>query len=937
MQHAPDTETVLQLCRDNPQQGLGDLMVRFPGHEEHVARMWFAVHGDEHQRQEEPRHDAIGPYELLQALGTGSQGEVFLARDRRTGRRVACKRLHGVPSRHARERLQNEARALARLRHPAIAEVLDAEFDGAVPFLAVRYVEGQALRDARGTRHGPFASADGSFPQAALRWFEQVARAVHAAHEAGVVHADLHPGNLIVTPTGEAVVLDFGTARVEGAVTITRTGMALGSARHAAPEVLGGARATRASDIYSIASVLLTCACPADTAPDFAHILSPELRLLLQRAMAGRPHERFPSALAFAEELRRLRAGEPILTGTPSKMARAMRALAHNPWPLVAAAALSLTLLGVGMSLVDLWRQQKRQHAAAAHGRRLLMELVSASEANDAATRQRATAVDAGVGQQESQAGFELVVARLLRRVGDLAATGSHLARAMQSTVLADAVRVEAALVALDRGEPIAPGAGDGSPLASFVDGLAKWQRGDIAAGLSQAAAAATNAAWPDADVRDEARAIACWLAIDDGELAAARAVLAELTPTAAGPNRTVATLLQARLTNDAPATAVRRLRDAWAQLHQQLGSEHPWTLRAERAVAGALAADAQWRAAIHTSQDLARRQARVHGPAHVEVIASLSCEHEARVGAAGRDAGADVRRALANMPPSPARTRALRAASVVEANHFVARKPVARARHVTDCEAALLAARARTAELWAEVEHLPVAEHEAFARRVRAHIENVEWPLQRSYTLLHVARGSREFLARLSNRAEELFSAGDFERGVRAARTALAVAKTAPGADAIGQLQAEAIWHKAVIEQRLRSDQDPRPLVAALQRVVDTMLVHMGPNDRTYAATAKWLADVLSRLGGEDDLRRAIPLYIVVSRAQPLEAVHCWWVADCALRLRDRALATKWLEDGRTLLGPRPDGPADWRWQYFDKLNAQLRQLDAGSEKIGR
>ncbi|MBK7904675.1 MAG: protein kinase [Proteobacteria bacterium] len=184
MRSVPDSDAVMAQCAGEEGRSLSDLLASYPGHEEHVTRVWLAAHADRVPSEPFASADRSGPYERLRLVGRGAQGEVFLARDVRTQRRVALKILSGSPGPHAIARLRHEARAIARLRHPGIAELLDADLDSESPWLALRYVEGTALRDARTDPVCPvalFALPGQPLPNGFLRWFEQLARAVHVA------------------------------------------------------------------------------------------------------------------------------------------------------------------------------------------------------------------------------------------------------------------------------------------------------------------------------------------------------------------------------------------------------------------------------------------------------------------------------------------------------------------------------------------------------------------------------------------------------------------------------------------------------------------------------------------------------------------------------------------------------------------------------------
>jgi tRNA A-37 threonylcarbamoyl transferase component Bud32 len=191
-----------------------------------------------------------GRYRMGALLATGGMGEVWATHDLLLDRAVAVKVLGGALAGDGRaaERLRREARAAGRLEHPSIARVLDlGEHDGH-PYLVMELLEGESLA-ARIDRAGPMDPAE------AARVVAAVAGALEAAHQAGVVHRDVKPGNVFLTSAGEVKVLDFGIASAAGDTALT-TGDLIGTAAYLAPERVLGHRATPAADIYALGVVL---------------------------------------------------------------------------------------------------------------------------------------------------------------------------------------------------------------------------------------------------------------------------------------------------------------------------------------------------------------------------------------------------------------------------------------------------------------------------------------------------------------------------------------------------------------------------------------------------------------------------------------------------------------------------------------------------------
>ena len=192
--------------------------------------------------------DTLGGYTILEELGRGGMGIVYLAEDTRLGRRVALKVLPAIVSTSPdlRERLRREARAAATVSHPAVAIVHALEeIDGQL-FVVSEYVAGETLRDL--IARGPVDPARSRTIAMAI------AGALGAAHDAGVIHRDLKPENVLLSASGGVKVVDFGIALVEGpaASRLTRTGAMLGTPAYMAPEQLLGAAIDARADLYSL-------------------------------------------------------------------------------------------------------------------------------------------------------------------------------------------------------------------------------------------------------------------------------------------------------------------------------------------------------------------------------------------------------------------------------------------------------------------------------------------------------------------------------------------------------------------------------------------------------------------------------------------------------------------------------------------------------------
>ncbi|MFI0353215.1 WD40 repeat domain-containing serine/threonine protein kinase [Actinomadura sp. 9N407] len=197
----------------------------------------------------------VGRYRLVEVLGEGGMGAAWRARDERMRRDVVLKQLKVPPTLDARRRgqlvarMEREARAAGMLKHPGIVTVYDQFHDqDGLPWIVLEYVHGLSLADLL-ERDGPQAETE------VLRIGAQIAAALAAAHQAGIVHRDIKPANVLVE--GERVVVtDFGIAAVAGDATLTAEGMLLGTPAYMAPEQVNDHQATPASDMWSLGATL---------------------------------------------------------------------------------------------------------------------------------------------------------------------------------------------------------------------------------------------------------------------------------------------------------------------------------------------------------------------------------------------------------------------------------------------------------------------------------------------------------------------------------------------------------------------------------------------------------------------------------------------------------------------------------------------------------
>ncbi|HEU4975129.1 MAG TPA: protein kinase [Baekduia sp.] len=192
-----------------------------------------------------------GRYRLDAQIGTGGMSTVYRAFDTVLEREVAIKVMHRdiASDSDQLERFRREARAVAQLNHPHIVTVIDAGEDGTTPYIVFEYVSGETLKD-RIRRHGRLPVPE------ALAYAIEVARALGAAHDRGIVHRDVKPQNVLVDDEGSAKVTDFGIARTLDQEGLTADGRVLGTTDYVSPEQALGHPVTRQSDLYSLGIVL---------------------------------------------------------------------------------------------------------------------------------------------------------------------------------------------------------------------------------------------------------------------------------------------------------------------------------------------------------------------------------------------------------------------------------------------------------------------------------------------------------------------------------------------------------------------------------------------------------------------------------------------------------------------------------------------------------
>ncbi|MGZ6780500.1 MAG: protein kinase domain-containing protein, partial [Mycobacterium sp.] len=323
----------------------------------------------------------FGKYTISRLLGKGGMGEVYEAYDTDKGRTIALKVLADEYSQNTafRERFQRESRAAAILQEPHVIPIHDwGEIDGHL-YIDMRLVDGQTLDDL--LARGPLA------PSRAVDIIGQIATALDAAHAAGLIHRDVKPQNIIVTPADFAYLVDFGIAATIGDSRLTTAGTKIGTLNYMAPERFSDQAATHSVDVYSLACVLyesLTGQAPY-AGESLEHLLAAHITLppprpsesnprvpaafddVVARGMAKDPDDRYGTAGALGRAARRaLDGGHPTLATTVPKnpttrpadpLRREPKPVVRKPkWvlPTLIAAAAALVFGGVGVAIAVL-------------------------------------------------------------------------------------------------------------------------------------------------------------------------------------------------------------------------------------------------------------------------------------------------------------------------------------------------------------------------------------------------------------------------------------------------------------------------------------------------------------------------------------------------------------------------------------------------------
>ncbi|MFO0906535.1 MAG: protein kinase [Pirellulales bacterium] len=326
-----------------------------------------------------PEGRTFGDYELEGELARGGMGVVYRARQRSLQRTVALKMVLAGRAASPAEltRFRQEAEAAARLEHPHIVPVYEVGEQSGRCYFTMKLIEGGNL-----LAHLDSLRAD---PRRAAVLVEQVARAVHFAHQRGVLHRDLKPANILIDEAGRPHVADFGLARlVDSHDRLTQTGAALGTPGYMAPEQIRGERTlTTAADVYSLGAILFVCLtgkppfqserawetlqAALDSDPPSLRAANErvdrDLETICRKALEREPTRRYESPGALADDLSRWLKNEPIMARPPGWGRRVWKWARRHPARAVGVIASTVAVLVGGVQLSITWRalQGERQ------------------------------------------------------------------------------------------------------------------------------------------------------------------------------------------------------------------------------------------------------------------------------------------------------------------------------------------------------------------------------------------------------------------------------------------------------------------------------------------------------------------------------------------------------------------------------------------------
>nr|WP_233903483.1 serine/threonine-protein kinase [Stieleria maiorica] len=394
-----------QVSRENP-----DLAEVFASYLEKLDALYGVVPGFQDPTETpSPEHTdkmTLGDYTILREIGRGGMGIVYEASQQSLDRRVAIKLLPLASLLDARQiaRFRNEAHAAGLLQHPNIVPIYSVGSERGVHYYAMQFIDGETIDEvvSRG-RTGSSAGLQAGATQI-IRWAIDIAGALQVAHENGVIHRDVKPSNLMLDQAGKIWITDFGLARRQTDVTLTRSGDVIGTMRYMSPEQARGQTALidGRADVYSLAATLyeMLTLRPAHDGADAPTILKQidqqevtplrslrpdlprDLETVIAKAMSKCREGRYDTAADFAADLTRILEGQPTIARPPSIADRVGRfAAMHRSVVMTGAVVVSLGFIGSAFMNAKLAAAKQESDASAIRAMR------GEAEARDAVDR----------------------------------------------------------------------------------------------------------------------------------------------------------------------------------------------------------------------------------------------------------------------------------------------------------------------------------------------------------------------------------------------------------------------------------------------------------------------------------------------------------------------------------------------------------------------
>lgn len=312
-----------------------------------------------------PQGTRFGEFEVVRPLGSGGQGNVYLARRAANDfeQFAALKLLHSGPRSQAMiERFRRERQILARLQHAGLARLIDGGVQSGIPYLIMEYIDGEPI-DA-------YCERTQCSLARRLDLIRELCEAVAAAHRALVVHRDLKPSNILVNGDGHVKVLDFGIAKLLDESADDASQIRMLTPGYGSPEQVSGEPITLASDVYSLGVILRQLVAGQRPPPRIRGVwhswprgVPREVRWIFDKSTAENPDSRYRDSLEFSEDLERYRRLQPVRAHPPSGWYRTRKFVARHRGGVTISAILVLTtVIGFGIAL---WQMKVARHEAA--------------------------------------------------------------------------------------------------------------------------------------------------------------------------------------------------------------------------------------------------------------------------------------------------------------------------------------------------------------------------------------------------------------------------------------------------------------------------------------------------------------------------------------------------------------------------------------------